>query len=428
MSVGENRTMEKALFNAVRRGNTATVLSLIKDNVNVMSRYSRYKVTPIMCALINGHIETYQVLRNAGARLLNKDKSYALMLACKNNHVEATKILIDMGAQLYINYDTPFNMAIENDNIDIVDYLIQAGANFNDTDKSGNCPLLKACEKGNHKIVNLLLDLGINPNIKNPYTDETPLIVASINGHIKTVRLLLHAGANVNAISRFHNTSLICASKYGHHKIAQILIDAGANLNIFDSLRFSAFDYAIQNGYIKIVYSLLQAGSTIDDIELVSFTKANEKGYRKIVKLLLNLGFDPNKHERNGLGGQTPLIYASKDGHLWVVRKLLNAGANINAKCVSGCTPLISACESGQVKIVQYLLDIGANLNSKNNFNKTGLDYAIKYGHTEVVTTIKTYVSPRKKMAAYRIHRFWRDVCYNPIYVFAQRRLIQQLD
>ena len=100
MSIGEidkNLAMTEALFDAVNSGNTAKVLCLIKN------------------------------------------KSYALMLACKNNHIEATKILIDMGAQLYNKYDTTLNMVIENDNIDIADYPIQAGADINDTNKSGDC-------------------------------------------------------------------------------------------------------------------------------------------------------------------------------------------------------------------------------------------------------------------------------------------------
>ena len=37
-------------------------------------------------------------------------------------------------------------------------------------------------------------------------------------------------------------------------------------------------------------------------------------------------------------------------------------------------------------------------------------------------------VSPRGRMAAFRIHRFWRDVCYDPAYAHARARVIRQLD
>lgn len=124
----------------------------------------------------------------------------------------------------------------------------------------------------------------------------------------------------------------------------------------------------------------------------------------------------------------TSLMLASTFNNYETVEILLEAGANIEAKNEQGQTPLILACLKNHTKIVSLLLDAGANLEAKDTDGNTPLDHGIKQGHTEVVTTIKTYVSPRKKMAAYRIHRFWRDVCYNPIYVFAQRRLIQQLD
>ena len=37
-------------------------------------------------------------------------------------------------------------------------------------------------------------------------------------------------------------------------------------------------------------------------------------------------------------------------------------------------------------------------------------------------------VSPRGRMAAFRIHRFWRDVCYDPAYAHARARVLRQLD
>ena len=30
---------------------------------------------------------------------------------------------------------------------------------------------------------------------------------------------------------------------------------------------------------------------------------------------------------------------------------------------------------------------------------------------------------PRTRMAALRIHRFWRDACYNPVYAYARKQM-----
>jgi len=37
-------------------------------------------------------------------------------------------------------------------------------------------------------------------------------------------------------------------------------------------------------------------------------------------------------------------------------------------------------------------------------------------------------MSPRARMAAFRIHRFWRDVCYDPAYAHARALVLRQLD
>lgn len=50
----------------------------------------------------------------------------------------------------------------------------------------------------------------------------------------------------------------------------------------------------------------------------------------------------------------------------------------------------------------------------------TPLTSGVRYGLFFVVM-------PRLRMAAFRIHRFWRDVCYNPAFAHARKRLCGKL-
>jgi ankyrin repeat protein len=60
----------------------------------------------------------------------------------------------------------------------------------------------------------------------------------------------------------------------------------------------------------------------------------------------------------------TPLIVAAQDGHVDVIRTLLAAKADVNAKAVNGITALVVASSSGQLDVVQALLDKGAGVNT----------------------------------------------------------------
>jgi len=65
-----------------------------------------------------------------------------------------------------------------------------------------NSPLILAADSGGKEIVELLLEVGADVNYCNA-TGETALSVACFNGDINIVKLLLEKGADENHIDRF---------------------------------------------------------------------------------------------------------------------------------------------------------------------------------------------------------------------------------
>ncbi len=57
---------------------------------------------------------------------------------------------------------------------------------------------------------------------------------------------------------------------------------------------------------------------------------------------------------------------------------LLDAGADINAKTLSGETPLMLAALSAKLRLVKYLVARGADPRVKDNKGKTAYDYALR--------------------------------------------------
>jgi ankyrin repeat protein len=112
----------------------------------------------------------------------------------------------------------------------------------------------------------------------------------------------------------------------------------------------------------------------------------------EIVKLLLELGANPNLYDKNGTSA---IIMASRDKDLnpILVQWLLNAGAKVNdlevGKRREGNTtrdfPLIVASRSGNLPLVTFLLSKGAEINKTNEYGQTALGTATIQKHYEVV-------------------------------------------
>lgn len=65
--------------------------------------------------------------------------------------------------------------------------------------------------------------------------------------------------------------------------------------------------------------------------------------------------------------GNSPLMYACAGGHEPVVRRLLEAGANLEIHNENGHTALMEAASAGHVNIARLLVQSGASINTHSN-------------------------------------------------------------
>jgi hypothetical protein len=103
-----------------------------------------------------------------------------------------------------------------------------------------------------------------------------------------------------------------------------------------------------------------------------------------LVKVLIAAGADVNA--KHAAAGMTALIAASYEGHLAAIRVLLDAGADVNATSADGFTALMMA---SNLEVVRVLLDAGADVNAKATaVGMTALTKASHEGQLEVVRVL----------------------------------------
>ena len=222
----------------------------------------------------------------------------------------------------------------------------------------GRTPLYAAAEKGYVEIMKLLFDHGAS------LTDSTPLIGAVQNGQYEATALLLQKGADPND-PLFEYTSrppLVIAASNGHSNLVKLLLDKGADIEPkHPNTLPSALTFACSRGHTECATLLIERGANLKAISDMGTPLTCALANRQIecVKLLLEKGADVNQPK---LMNETPLMVASKEGHVDEVQLFLEYGANVAAKA-NGFTALYLACQNNHIEVAKVLIENGADVN-----------------------------------------------------------------
>jgi ankyrin repeat protein len=104
-----------------------------------------------------------------------------------------------------------------------------------------------------------------------------------------------------------------------------------------------------------------------------------------------------------GPDGKQPLHLAAGSNRPEVVKALLNAGADVNAKDRLGDTALHEVATSSNVhasETARLLLDAGANVKARNKQGKTPIDAAITSGNHHLAKVVEEFKSANDRLNA----------------------------
>src|SRR5262249_13729038 len=200
-----------------------------------------------------------------------RDGRLPLARAASTGNVELVKLLLESGAEVdgasKPNQSTALYLATSRGFHDVVDTLIRAGADVNQTDDIGLFPLLAAAigqEDGHTEVIRSLIRAGANLEAGKLVT---PLMRACAQGLLEHARALLEAGANPNAMRPRNGTPLHMAIRENQTNAVALLLEHGADPTLqtpvdADHPNLTSLDFAKKLGRKRIVALLGEAGGS----------------------------------------------------------------------------------------------------------------------------------------------------------------------
>jgi ankyrin repeat protein len=242
-------------------------------------------------------------------------------------------------------------------------------------------PMLWSAHQGNLPAVKALIQAGedvdeIGNHYRNSHAfsgpnlhvmEKTALAVAATSGHSKVVGFLIDEGANLHLRGgNEKRTALLCACDYGHVECARMLIEAGSNVDVRDHNMATPLILCSDNkkSAIPNMQLLLKHGANVNCASLqidyyagnTALHRASYHGMEQTVTALLEAGAQV---DAKSLTGKTALCYAASQNRYHIVEELLNAGA-----CVFPLVLAHSACLKELTKCKRELAELSDSSDS----------------------------------------------------------------
>ena len=358
--------VDAPLADAVQRGDTAVVVSLLEEQVDVNAAQG--------------------------------DGATALHWAAYLDDADTTALLIRAGADVNLpnNYGvSPLGLASKNGSAAVIQQLLEAGADPNDplhAVNAGETPLLLAARSGHADAVRALLSVGADINATETWNGQSALMWAAAEGHVSVVEALIADGADIRARSNSGATPLLFAARKGSLDAVRALLVAGASVNVPRPDGATPLLVAVINGHEDLVDLLLDAGAD-PNVEGGS-TRLTVQGIRAqpMPLEIRKLGYTERDSEtvtRGNIFGR-PLqaavhvanwhisdqfIVVNLD-RVRVIESLLSHGADVNGRNtmeeprwggaryrrhMTGATAFMLAAKAADVEVMRLLLDHGAD-------------------------------------------------------------------
>ena len=385
------------LTDAAKERDTEAVRTLLNEGVDVNAPQGD-GATALSWASYWDDIAMAHLLIRAGAQvnIANELGVTPLALACNNRNSDMVEILLEAGANpntAQWSGQPPLMVCARTGNVAAVRLLLNWSANVNAREAERGQTALMAAVAGKHlDVVEALIEHGAEVNARTE-SGFTPLKFAAQQGGLESARVLVANGANVNSIAEKYGNALTVATASGHESVSLFLLNAGSDPNVADTNGITPLHYSLARGMAEIISAA--PTSAYDDAY-----KVRPSNMRELAKALLDHGANPNVRIKKvlitfgttvGLHGPgvpsmvdaTPFLLAATSADVDLMRKLLNAGADPQLRGEGNTTSLMSAAggawngyrreneKQQALEAVKLLVELGVDVNEANSGGET---------------------------------------------------------
>ncbi|KZV33972.1 hypothetical protein F511_04197 [Dorcoceras hygrometricum] len=247
-----------------------------------------------------------------------------LVSAARDGDLQEAKALLDYNPRLarYSTFgvrNSPLHYSAAHGHNEIVSLLLESGVDINLRNYRGQTALMQACQFGHWEVVQTLIlhRASVRKILVDYLNGATALHLAALNGHSQCIRLLL--ADYVPSIPNFCSIS----SKRSKNNKSSPDFDEGALYRVINRPAdggVTALHMAALNGHVETVHLLLDLGASFTDVTLEDGTTIDLIG-----------------------SGSTALHYAACGGNLQCCQLLIARGASLTTENANGWTPLMVA-------------------------------------------------------------------------------------
>ncbi|KAK7494685.1 hypothetical protein BaRGS_00014083 [Batillaria attramentaria] len=293
-------------------------------------------LAPPLCT----NLEILGKMHGAGQRTCQKELQFLLVGAIEEQRLDRIKDLVADGVNVdctILYSKTPLTHAIELTFVEVAKLLVTSGASVNKPELLAYArrPLHLALDIHNHQLVEFLLQHGAEVDGQDG-CGATPLHKACFLGDTDAVEILLSAGASVTAGDSVGRTAFHRAVEGQHYELANYLLAYGADINSRDKFGWTPLNQTIIFSDIYAVKFLLSHGADVNNVDYKMDSPvqiACDRLCRGNIYAILSSSLDFYKRVKKI---PTPALQSLLLGErecsqcqFRIVRELINAGADV---------------------------------------------------------------------------------------------------
>ncbi|KAK6199729.1 hypothetical protein LQW54_009917 [Pestalotiopsis sp. IQ-011] len=324
---------------------------LLVQNVDSMA-YDEKRDTLQALAFSGGSTDMLNILLDHGAEINDDDGEYG----------DAFQAALQGGDEKVVRREDILDTAMRLRNPEIIDIPLEFCARSAGWRYVTVLQAAAAADGDEEAAASLLINRGAAVNALGDYY-RSPIQIAAIKGNKRIIQLLIDEGADTNASDGIYGNALQAAAMCGNVEITKLLIDQGADFNSEGGRYGGGLQAAAFWGHLEVMELLLLNGADIEaeDGEFGNaLCAASFRAHREAVEFLLDQGANPNA--KAGYYGN-PLQAAAAESlkaSLDVVKLLIARGSDINAQGGECGNALCASLAGHNPEITMYLLEIGA--------------------------------------------------------------------